>query len=54
MDVEEGQEVGGVLGDEAVGASNEEGVEGVDGASVVGAEVDEVEVSGDEAVPAEG
>ena len=42
--VEEGQEVGAVLDDEAVGAGDEEGVERVDGAAVVGAEVDEVEV----------
>ena len=48
--VEEGQEVGAVLDDEAVGAGDEEGVEGVDGAAVVGAEVDEVEAVGDEAI----
>ena len=46
--VGEGQEVGAVLDDEAVGAGDEEGVEGVDGAAVVGAEVDEVEAVGDE------
>ena len=46
--MEEGQEVGAVLDDEAVGAGDEEGVEGIDGAAVVGAEVDEVEVGLDE------
>ena len=48
--MEEGQEVGAVLDDEAVGAGDEEGVKGVDGAVVVGAEVDEVEVGGGEAI----
>ena len=42
--MEEGQEVGAVFNNEAVGAGDEEGVEGVDVAAVVGAEVDEVEV----------
>ena len=46
--VEERQEVGAVLDDEAVGAGDEEGVEGIDGAAVVGAEVDEVEAVEDE------